>query len=151
LLRRRADAEQLVERGAWVANHRQRLFRTRPADRVGVDAGVAVGATAGLIDVLDAQLQRWNSRILTKTLRVQLIERDADLNVGSFRLLRVHLGQEYRARTEVIAADFLGCERFGVADVRVADDGHVIAEGFERAQAARRQVEAAANGSWRPH
>src|SRR5215470_985208 len=55
LFRRRAGAEQHVERDARVANHRQRLARRGPADRVGVGARIVVGAAAGLIQVLDAE------------------------------------------------------------------------------------------------
>ena len=62
--RRGADAEQLIEHRARVANHRQRLGRRGPADRVGVGARVAVEAAAGLVDVLDAQLHRRDRRVL---------------------------------------------------------------------------------------
>ena len=61
---RGADAEQLIEHDARIAHHRQRLRRRRPADRVGVGARVAVGAAAGLVDVLDAQLHRRDRRVL---------------------------------------------------------------------------------------
>ena len=105
LLRRGADAEQLVERRARVADHRQRRRRRGPADRVGVDAGVAVGAAAGLIDVLDAQLHRRNRRVLAELLRVELVERGADAHVRALRLLRMRLRQEHGARAEVVAAD----------------------------------------------
>ena len=97
LLRRRADAEQLIEHDARVAHHRQRLLGRGPADRVGVDAGVAVGAAAGLVDVLDAQLHRRNRRVLPELLRVHLIERDAGEDVGALGLLRMRLREEHRA------------------------------------------------------
>ena len=60
------------------------------------------------------------------------------MDVGALRLLRVRLGQEHRARAEVIAADLRRGERLGVAHVGVADDGQVVAERLERRQAARR-------------
>ena len=83
-------------------------------------------------------------RVLAELLRVVLIERRADAHVRALRLTRVHLRQEHGARAEVIAADLRRLEGLGVAHVGVADDGEVVAERLERAQAARRQVEAAA-------
>ena len=122
--RRRADAEQLIEHHARVAHHRQRLVRRRPADRVGVGAGVAVGAAARLIDVLDAQLHRRNRRVLAVAAARRYWSSDVPTCTSrALRLLRVHLRQEHRARAEVIAADLRRRERFGVAHVGVADDG----------------------------
>ena len=46
IFRRGADAEQRVEHRAWIAQHRQRLARRRPADRIGVGARVVVFAAA---------------------------------------------------------------------------------------------------------
>jgi hypothetical protein len=46
----------------------------------------------------------------------------------------------------VIAADFGWRERLGHPRVRVAHDGQVVAEGLERAEAARAQVEGPADG-----
>ena len=76
LLRRRADTEQLVERHARIAHHRQRLIVAGPADGVGVDARVAIRTAARLIDRFDAQLHRGNRRVLAELLRVHLVERD---------------------------------------------------------------------------
>ena len=150
LLRRGADAEQLIEGQARVANHRQRRVLVGPADRVGVDARVAVGAAARLIDRFDAQLHRRDRRLLPELLRIELVERHAGAHVRALRLPRMRLRQEHRARAEVIAADFRQLERFGVAHVGVADDGQVVAEGLERRQARRRQVEALADRRRRP-
>jgi hypothetical protein len=61
------------------------------------------------------------------------------------------LRQEDRARPEVIAADFLRLEGFGVAHVGVADDRQVFAERLERAHAARRQIELTPDRRRRPH
>ena len=116
------DAEQHVEGDARIADHRQRLARRRPADRVGVGAGVVVGAAAGLIEVLDAELHRRQRRRLPGALGVELIERGAGEQIGALRLLRVRLREEHRARAEVIAADLRQRERLGVARVGVADD-----------------------------
>ncbi len=63
----------------------------------------------------------------------------------------MHLGEEHRARAEMVAADFRRGERFGVPHVGVADDGDVVAERLERRQAGRRQIEIAADRSRRPH
>jgi hypothetical protein len=71
----RAGSEQRVERHARIADDRQRLRRRSPADRVRVEAGVAVRASAGLVDVLDAELHRGNRRVLAELLRVDLIQR----------------------------------------------------------------------------
>ena len=148
--RRGADAEQQIEHGARVADHRQRLIRRRPADRVGIGARVAIRAAARLVDVLDAQLHRRNRGALAVLLRVVLIDRRADEDVRALRLLRMHLRQEHRARAEVIAADFRRRERLGVPHVGVADDRDVVAERLERREAARRQVELAAHRRRRP-
>ena len=150
LFRRGADAEQLIEGQPRVANHRQRRILVGPADRVGVDARVAIRAAARLIDRFDAQLHRRNRRLLPELLRVDLVERDAGANVRALRLPRMRLGQEHRARAEVIAADLRQLERLGVAHVGVADDGQVVAERLERRQAGRRQVEALADRGGRP-
>ena len=106
LLRRAAGAEHQLEHHARIAHHRQRLIRRGPADRVGVDAGVAVGAAAGLIDRLDAELHRRNRRVLPELLHVELIHRRADAHVGAFGQLRAHVRVHHGARAEVIAADF---------------------------------------------
>ena len=70
LLGRIAGAEQHVERDARVADHRERLCRRSPADRVRVDAGIVVGAATGLVEILDAELHRRHRCVLTVALRV---------------------------------------------------------------------------------
>jgi hypothetical protein len=50
----------------------------------------------------------------------------------------------------MIAADLRQREGFGVAHIRVAHDGQVVAEWLERAEAARRQVEVPADRLGRP-
>ncbi len=140
-LARTAGAEELIEGHARVADHRQRLGRRRPADHVGVDAGVAVGAAAGLVDVLDAQLHRRDRRVLPEALGVELIDRDAGADIGAFGLARVRLREEHGARAEVIAADLRLRHRLGVAHVGVADDGQVLAEALERAERGRSEIE----------
>ena len=125
LLGRCADAEQLIEHQPRIANHRQRLAWRSPADRIGVRARIPVEATAGLIDVLDAQLHRGDWRLLTELLRHQLVERRASLQVRSLRLPRMRLGQKHGRRAEVIAANLRRGESFGVPDVGVADDRDV--------------------------
>ena len=144
LLGRAAHPEELLEGDPRRAGDRQRLGRRRPTDRIGVDAGVAVGATAGLVDVLDAELHRRQRRVLSEALRVDLVQRRAGADVRALRLLRMRLGQEDRAGPEVVAADLRGRERFRHPDVGVADDGQVLAVRLERAQRAGAQVEAAA-------
>ena len=129
----RAGAEQHVERDARIADHRQRLARARPADRVGVRAAVVVVAAAGLVEVLDAELHRRHRAVLSDAARDDLVDRRADVEVGPLRLLRVRLREERRARAEVVAADLGRRERFGHAHVGVADDGQVLAPRLERA------------------
>ena len=75
----RAGAEQKIERDARIADHRERLARARPADRVRVRAGVVVVAAAGLIEILDAELHRRNRRVLADASRDDLVERRADV------------------------------------------------------------------------
>ena len=144
------DTEQLVEDDAGIAEHRQRLVGGRPADRVGVDAVVAVAAAAGGVDVLDAQLHRRDCGVLAEPPRVELIERDPTGDVTALRLLRVRLGEERAARSEVIAADLLRREWIRRVDVGVADDGEDVAERRQRAKAGRREIEVAADRGRRP-
>ena len=139
-----------IERRARIAHHRQRLARTGPADGIGVDAGVTVGAAAGLIHVLDAQLHRRDRRRISELLRVDLVERHTGAHVRALGLPRMRLGQEHRARAEVVRADFRQRERLGVPDVGVADDGQVVAERFERRQRAGAEVERGADFRRRP-
>ena len=141
LLRIAARAEQLLEHHARVSPHRQRLVLGGPTDRVGVDARVAVGAAAGLIDRLDGELHRWNRRVLAELLRVQLVHRDADFDIGSFGQLRVRLRVHDGARAEMIAAHFGSRHGFRHARVGVADDRQVIAKPLQRAEAAFADVE----------
>ena len=146
LLRRAAGPEQHLERHPRVADHRQRLARRRPADRVGVGARVVVGAAARLVQVLDAELERRHRRRLAEAPRVELVERRPDEQVGALRLLRVGLGEEDGRRPEVVAADLRRAERLGHAHVGVADDAQVVAEGLERLQRALvRQLEVGAD------
>ena len=140
-LRRRADAEELIEHRARIADHRQRLFRRSPADRVGVGARVAVEAAARLVDALDAQLHRRDRRVLAPGLRVNLIERRAGVHVRALCLVRVRLREEHGRRSEMISADLRRGERLRVAAVRVADDGEVVAPRLERGHGGGRQIE----------
>ena len=145
-----AGAEELIERQPRVADHRQRLGGGGPADRIGVDAGVAVGAAPRLIHVLDAELHRGNRRVLAKPLGIQLVQRRASAYVRALRLLRMRLRQERRARAEVVAANFLWDDRLGGLDVGVTDDRQVAPVGLQRAQRAGGEVEVAADGGRRP-
>src|SRR5919109_5311946 len=54
--------------------------------------------------------------------------------------VRVH----HRARSEMIATDFGRRRRFLHSRVRVADDGQMIAEGLERAEASLTEIKTAA-------
>ena len=74
------------------------------------------GTPKGLADVLDAQLYRWNRRLLSAPSK-DLVERDSGLDVATLRLLRMRLREEYGARSHVIAADFAGRERVGRINV----------------------------------
>ena len=144
LLRGAAHPEELLEGDPRRAGDGERLGRRRPTDRVGVDAGVAVGAAARLVDVLDAELHRRQRRVLPEALRVELVQRRARADVRALGLLRMRLGQEDGAGPEVVAADLGGRKRLGHPDVGVADDGQVLAVRLQRAERARAQIEVAA-------
>ena len=62
----------------------------------------------------------------------------------------MRLRQKHGRRSEVIAADFGGAERLGIAHVGVADDRQVLAIGFERASARPARVEGRAGLGGRP-
>ena len=134
----RAGAEQQVERCARIPDHGQRLSGRGPADRVGVGAGVVVVAAASLIEILDAQLHRGDRRVLSDLARHDLVERGADIQIGTLRLLGVRLCEKHRARSEVITADLRRIERFGHAHVGVADDRHFVLPRFHRRKRAFR-------------
>ena len=104
--RSRADAEQHVEHDPGIAQHRQRSPGAGPTHGIGVDAGVVVIATSGLIDRLNAKLQGLQRRVLSVSLRKQLIHRRAAENVGPLRLFRVRLRQKYGARAKMISSEF---------------------------------------------
>ena len=150
LLRGAARSEELVEGHARVTDDGKRLGGGGPADRVGVHAGVAVRASAGLIHVLDAELHRRNGRVLTETLGVQLVHRRADVHVRALGLPRVRLREVDGAGAEVVATDLLGLERLRHLAVRVGHDGEVVAVGLERTQGAGAQIEVPADLRRRP-
>ena len=103
--------------------------RRRPTDGVRVHAGVAVIAGARGVHHFDAELDRRQRRILAELLRVELVDRRADEIIRAFGHLGMRRGQIHRARAEMIGA-FLGRRPGGGRmQVRVADDGDVIAEG----------------------
>ena len=66
-------------------------------------------------------------------------------------LMRMRLGEEHRARSEVIAADLRRRERSGVAHVGVADDRQVVAIRLERRERRRAEIEVATLAGRRPH
>jgi len=131
-----AGAEEQVESGARIADHRQRLVRRRPADRVGVRAAVVVRAATRLIEILDAQLHAGDRRVLTDLARHDLVEAGAHEQIAPLGLLGVRLREEHRARPEVVAADFRRVERLGHAAVGVADDREMLTPVGERRQRA---------------
>ena len=126
-------------------DHGQRLIRRRPANRVRVDARVSVGTAAGLIDRLDAELHGGNRRVLPELLHEHLVHRGADADVRAFGQLRTHVREHHRVERKWSPPTSAGGIRFGHAHVRVADDRQVIAEGFERTEAALGDVELAAD------
>jgi hypothetical protein len=94
-----------------------------------------------LIDRLDTELHRRNRRVLAELLDVELIHRGPDPDVGSFGQLRPRVGEHDGARPEVIATDLGGHERLRHPGVGVADDGQLLPERLEGAEAAFAQVE----------
>ena len=149
-LRSGARAEQLIEHRARIAQHRQRLGRRGPTDGVGVNAGIVVFASAGLILILYAQLHRRNRRVLAEALGVDLVQRRPRHHIGAHRLFRMRLRQEDGGGAKVIAADLGGGECLGLAAIGVADNRQVIAERLEWRQAARRQIKPAPGVGRRP-
>ena len=148
--RRPAGPEQLVERDPGIPDHRERLRRRGPADRIRVDARVPVRAASRLVDVLDAELHGGDRRVLPEAVRVELVQRGPHEDVRTLGLLRMRLREERRARPEVVPSDLLRLRRLRRLDIRVADDREVVPVRFERTQRGRRQVEAPARGRRRP-
>ena len=137
-------AEQPLEHHARFADRRKRLAGRGPGERGRIGAVVVVGAAAAAIDALDAEFQRGEHRLPPEALRVQLVERRADEDVGPLRLLRMGLGQEHCRRSVVVAADLLRPERFRRPAVGVAHDRQVLAERLQGLElAVRDQLEAA--------
>ncbi len=139
-----ARTEKLVECDPRIAHHRQWLIGRRPGDGVGIDARVAVGAAARLVDVFDAELHGGDRGVLPEALCIELVDRGSDPDVGTLGLLRMRLGQEGRAGAEVVAPDLLGFPGFRTLHVGVADDREVVPVRLQRTKNAGAEVEAAA-------
>ena len=112
VLGRVPGAEQPLEHDARLADRRKRLVGRGPRERGRVRAVVVVRAAAAAIDALDAEFERREHRLPPEALRMQLVERSAEEDVGPLRLLRMGLGQEHRRRSVVVAADLLRPKRF---------------------------------------
>src|SRR5689334_11144023 len=84
-------------------------------------------------------------------MRVNLIERYSRADVGTLRVFRMSLGKKDRARSKVIAAEFVWFPRFGCMHVRVTDDRQIVFPRSKRQQAAGRQVEIPSRLCRRPH
>ena len=141
--------EQDVERDARIANHRQWLGRACPADGVGIGTGIVVVTTAGLIEVLDAELHRRDRGVAADTPRDELVHRGTDEQVGALRLPGMRLRQEDRTRPKVITTDLGRRKRLGHAHIGVAHDGEVLSpllEGHERAFGVQREPAAHLRG-----
>ena len=102
-----AVAEQPLENHARVDLHRQRRGRAAPRDRVRVGAAVAGVARPEHLGVFHGHLERADLGFLAQRARRDLIHRDAGPDVGPFRLLHVHAGQEGRGGARVIAGAFI--------------------------------------------
>ncbi len=133
--------KQEVERHPRVADHRQRLCRRPPADRIGVHARIAIRTATGLIDVFDTELHRRDRRILAVPVGIQLVERGPHVHVRTLCLLRMRLREEYRTRAEVVTPDLVWLEGLRHPNIGVADDREVLAPRVEREQRTRREVE----------
>src|ERR1700733_7894733 len=99
-------AEKHIEDHSWISNHRKRLGRRCPTDRIDVHTRVVVGAASRLIDAFNSKLNGRERRILTKTLGIDLIEGRTAEDVRTLSLLRMGLGQIDRAGTEMVATQF---------------------------------------------
>ena len=75
-----SSAKELGERRSWITDHGQWRGWRRPADRVRIDARVTTPTTPSLIDILDAELQRGNRRLLPEPLSEERGHRCADEN-----------------------------------------------------------------------
>ena len=133
-----AGAEQPLEQHARIEDRRQRLGLAAPRQVVGVGAGVARIAVAGLPRVVHAELERGEARLVTDLVGDDLVAGDAGLDVDG-GLLDLDAGQVRPGAAAVIAG---AVEQRAAAVVRqVADLDHVVAERFERLHDPRQLAE----------
>ena len=149
-LRRRSSSEELLEGDPRVPDHWEGLLGRLPADVVRIHACIAVLASAGRVDVLDAELHRGYRRLMADALGEHLVQGLSDVNIGALRVPRVALGQEDGAGAEMVAADLVGGKRLGHFHVRVGDDRQIVPERFERRDAGRAEVEVTAQAGRAP-
>ena len=79
--------------------------------------------------------------LMAEPLGVKLVQRRPHMDVRAFGLLGMSLRQERCARAKMVPAYLGGLERLGHAHIRVADDGEVVPERLEGAQAAWAEIE----------
>ena len=129
-----AGTEQALEQHARVEHRRQRLRLAAPRQVVGIGAGIARVAVAGLARVVHAELERGEAGFVTDLVGDDLVAGDAGLDVDR-GLLDLDAG-EVRSGTAAVIAGAVE-QRAPAVVGQVADLDHVAAEGFERLEDAR--------------
>ena len=135
-----AIAEKAFEDRTRVVLRGERRRRRPPRQRVHVDAAVAVAAVADQVIQVDAHFERRQRRVLAKHWCRDLIRRDAVVDIGALRVLRVHTRQP-RARSARVIAVGPVFRRVRRAMREATDDDHLLPEGGQRLEN-RRQLEA---------
>ncbi len=129
-----AGAEQALEQHARIEHRRQRLRLAAPRQVVGVGAGIARVAVAGLARIVHAELERGEARLVADLVGDDLVAGDARLDVDG-GLPDLDAGEIRPGAAAVIAG---AIEQRAAAVVgQVADLDHVAAERFERLEDAR--------------
>ncbi len=144
-----AVAKQAIENHARVDFHGERRGGRAPRNGVGVGAAEADVARADQArHVLGRQFERRQRRVLADVRGGNLIHCGARANVLAFGALGMDAVQEDRGGSSMVATAIAGTLRASQLMREIADHHHLVAEGLQRHQGARKlEVGAFGRGS----
>ena len=123
-------SEEALEHRARVDLHRIRRGGGAPGNGVGIGAAITGIAASREVRLFEADLERCELRVLTESPGCNLVGRNAGLDVGAFRLLRMNAGQPTGACARVVARSVT--ERSAAVLHEVAHHQQLLAEWFQR-------------------
>ncbi len=126
----RRAREQPLENEPRVGLGRNRRALGLPGDVRGIRAAITGVALARLAALVAAQLERGEARGRADLLRGELIDRDADLDIGAAGLLGLAAGEERGHRTGMVARTV--AVGLGLFLRQAGEDEHVLLERLEQ-------------------